>query len=243
MKLEQSESIKELVTALSKAQGEMAHAAMTGVNPAFKNVQIPGKEEGSRYATLKDVIDAWRPVAAPNGLSVLQTTDVDEGKIYLHTQISHSSGEWVRSTYPVTPRDNSPQAVGSAITYARRYHLSTMCLIAADDDDDGNAAQGIAPKTEKKAEPKPEKKEEVKDERTPIQKGQSILERVKSSTTEASLEAIIAYKEYQPTMAALMKEDRALWDSIVKAIGDKRKELGGGLDDNLPPFPDTRMAG
>lgn len=94
-----------------------------------------------------------------------------------------------------------------------------------------------------KGDPAPTRKEPAKDERTNIEKGQSILSRVKSSQTEASLESIIGYKEYSPIMASLMKEDRELWDSIVKAIGDKRKELGDGLDDNLPPFKDYGLAG
>ena len=54
----------------------------------------------------------------------------------------HSSGEWIGGVYPVRPAQNTPQGMGSAITYARRYSLSAMLGLAADDDDDGNAASG-----------------------------------------------------------------------------------------------------
>ena len=132
----QSETIGKLAEALSKAQGSMSAAAMDGNNPHFR----------SRYATLTAVWDACRKPLADNGLAVVQAFRVDEsGMLLLVTKLVHVSGEWMVSEYPVTPTKNDPQGLGSAVTYARRYTLSSLVGVVADDDDDGNAASGQAP--------------------------------------------------------------------------------------------------
>jgi hypothetical protein len=130
----QSESIKELSTALSKAQGEFYHAKKDVNNTFFK----------SKYADLASVIDAAKKPLSDNGLAVIQITDFTEnGDTYLITTLSHSSGEWISGRYPIKPVKADPQGMGSAITYARRYAFSAITGIAADDDD-GNAASGNA---------------------------------------------------------------------------------------------------
>ena len=63
----------------------------------------------------------------------------DNRTITLITQISHASGQWIRSQFTMLPTKFDPQAYGSALTYCRRYALSAMCGVAAVDDD-GNAA-------------------------------------------------------------------------------------------------------
>ena len=125
-----SESIKELATALSKAQSQFDHAKKDVKNEFFK----------SKYADLASVIDAAKEHLGKNGLSVSQLTNVDEnGNILLETILMHSSGEWISGVYPIKPIKTDPQAYGSAMTYARRYAFSAITGIAADDDD-GNAA-------------------------------------------------------------------------------------------------------
>jgi len=125
-----SESIKEIATALSKAQGQFDHAKKDVKNEFFK----------SKYADLASVIDAAKKPLSENGLSVAQVVDADEnGNISLETILMHVSGEWISGKYPVRPVKTDPQAMGSAITYARRYAFSAITGIAADDDD-GNAA-------------------------------------------------------------------------------------------------------
>jgi len=129
----QSETIGKLAEALSKAQGSMSNAAMDGNNPHFR----------SRYATLTAVWDTCRKPLSDNGLAVVQAFRVDEsGLLLLVTKLVHTSGEWMLSEYPVTPQKNDPQGFGSAVTYARRYTLSSLVGVVADDDDDGNAASG-----------------------------------------------------------------------------------------------------
>ncbi len=66
--------------------------------------------------------------------------------VCITTQLVHASGEWVRDrcVYPVAQRTS--QGIGSAITYGRRYSLAALLGIAADEDDDGNAASAGAPR-------------------------------------------------------------------------------------------------
>ena len=56
----------------------------------------------------------------------------------------HESGQWLasecRMPYDNTGSKNTVQSMGSAITYARRYSLSALVGVVADDDDDGEGA-------------------------------------------------------------------------------------------------------
>jgi hypothetical protein len=70
-----------------------------------------------------------------NGLAFVQT--ISDG--VLHTRLLHTSGQWIASEHPL-PMSGKPQEIGSALTYARRYSLSALLGIAADEDDDANAA-------------------------------------------------------------------------------------------------------
>lgn len=144
-----SDTINELATALSAAQGEMKAAPMTGRNPHLKN----------KYATLNDIIDTARPVLAKHALAYVQMpTSPDNPEIPmigLTTRLMHKSGEWVESDifFPVDPGSNRAvnpaQVAGSTITYMRRYALSAMLGIVADEDADGEQ-----PPAQKQAQPK-----------------------------------------------------------------------------------------
>lgn len=124
-----SASIAALAGALSKAQGQMEGAAKGNVNPHFK----------SKYADLASVWDACREPLTKNGLAVLQPVKADGAKVTVTTILMHSSGEWIEESLTMTAQQNTPQGVGSAITYGRRYGLASMVGIAPEDDD-GNAA-------------------------------------------------------------------------------------------------------
>jgi hypothetical protein len=128
----QSDDIKELATALAKAQGQFEHAKKDSDNPFFR----------TKYADLAAVYNASRAKLAENGLAVTQVTEFSPDGITLVTTLLHSSGQWMRSWYPVRPaKPNDPQALGSTITYARRYAYCAMIGVAAEgEDDDGNAA-------------------------------------------------------------------------------------------------------
>lgn len=124
--------MKELFTALSKAQAVMHGAVKDSNNPFFK----------STYADLESVWEAVREPLTQNGLSVVQTTEVDAaGKMVLVTYLCHSSGESIRGVYPILAKDDSPQSIKSSVTYARRTALSAIVGLW-ETDDDGNLASG-----------------------------------------------------------------------------------------------------
>src|SRR5690606_32805591 len=95
----------------------------------------------SKYADLAAIRDAVTPSLTKNGISIVQMTGEDNGRLIVKTRLMHSSGQWLQSEYPITNDINKPQAMGSALTYARRYSLAAICGIASEEDDDGNAAQ------------------------------------------------------------------------------------------------------
>jgi hypothetical protein len=127
----QSETIGALAAALSKAQAGITGALKDSANPFFK----------SKYADLASCWDACRRQLTENGLAVVQTIRTENDESLLVTTLAHSSGEWIRSELPIRAKDASPQAQGSAITYARRYALAAIVGLAQIDDD-AEAAQG-----------------------------------------------------------------------------------------------------
>jgi len=126
-----SDRIDQIALALSKAQGEMSNAAFNKVNPHFK----------SRYADLSAVRDSVISALSKNEISLIQTTDIIDNKIILITTLCHSSGQYISSKMPVIAEKPTPQSLGSALTYARRYALSSIAGIASEEDDDGNEAE------------------------------------------------------------------------------------------------------
>ena len=143
----QTQSLGKLAEALSKAQAEIKGAIKDSENPHFR----------SSYADLESVWEACRGVITKYGLSVVQTNGRDQHGMYLRTTLLHTSGENISGDTPIllgTRQDM--QALGSAITYARRYGLAAIVGIAPKDDDDGEAAVGRGNniKAEAKAEPK-----------------------------------------------------------------------------------------
>ena len=132
--MNKSESIKNLATALHKAQGQIKHAIKDAANPFFK----------SRYADLVSVWDAIRDAFQANGLSVSQMPDMDGEKPVLVSILMHVSGEYLESRILLNPAKNDPQGIGSCISYYRRYSLQAIAGVCADDDD-GEAAHGRIP--------------------------------------------------------------------------------------------------
>jgi hypothetical protein len=128
--MNKSESIKNIAGALVKFQASVSKVAKEANNPFFKK----------KYASLANILDTIQKPLSECGLAISQFPDGDA----LTTIIVHSeSGEWMESSYvmPVV-KQNDPQAMGSAITYARRYALGSILNLNIDDDDDGEKAMG-----------------------------------------------------------------------------------------------------
>lgn len=123
--MEQSESIGQLADALSKAQACIECSVMDASNPFFH----------SRYSTLASIWQACRESLSKNGLAVIQTTDNENDRVVIITTLAHLSGEWIRGKLAIKPMKDDPQAMGSAITYGRRYALAAMVGVSPEDDD------------------------------------------------------------------------------------------------------------
>ena len=128
--------LNELATALAKAQAAFPAVPKTGKNPHLKN----------DYSTLDDVIKAIRKPLADNGLSFVQLLGSNGDGVTLRTMLLHESGQSLESTVVIDPGQgnrgvNALQALGSAITYMKRYSLTAMLGIAADGDADGEGTE------------------------------------------------------------------------------------------------------
>ena len=126
-----SESIDEFATAMCKAQAEMGGAVKGSANPFFK----------SKFADLGSVMEAIRSPFAAHGLCFVQGTSYEGGCVSVTTRLMHVSGQWVESSLSVPLVKQDPQGVGSAISYAKRYSLQSLCGIPSVDDD-GETAHG-----------------------------------------------------------------------------------------------------
>lgn len=124
--------LDKLFEAMAKAQTEITDAEKDSANPFFK----------SRYADLASVRGACVPAMAKNGICVMQFPFAEGRVVTIVTIVGHSSGQRIRSELTMTARAEDPQAIGSAITYGRRYSLGAISGVAAAEDDDGNAASG-----------------------------------------------------------------------------------------------------
>lgn len=132
--MKMSDSIAQLAEALSKAQGQIDAASKGAVNPHFK----------SKYADLNALREVIREPLALNDLSVIQLPRFYDKEVEVETMLMHKSGEFIAETLRMPVGQTTAQAVGSALTYCRRYSLSAILNLAADDDD-GNAATQQAP--------------------------------------------------------------------------------------------------
>jgi len=137
----------KLPAVLAKAQMELKKAIKSADNPYFK----------SKYAGLDEVIEACRNTLNKFGIAVTQTVEYAP-EVTTHPIDSESTtippqtilvttllyGEQsIRSVMPLEYKRGDMQSLGSAMTYARRYSLQSICCLATDEpDDDGNKAVG-----------------------------------------------------------------------------------------------------
>jgi hypothetical protein len=136
--------MKEIASALVKAQKEFGPALKSSTNPAFR----------SRYADLSACVEAVIDALNNNDIFMMQPTHECDNGVIVETIFIHSSGEQISSGklhVPATKHD--AQGYGSALTYARRYSLMTACGIAPEDDDGNSAAKPKAAPAKPVAQP------------------------------------------------------------------------------------------
>ena len=124
---------------LIAAQKAYKTVEKTGVNPQFK----------SKYATLDDLFTALLTALNDNGIALVQSSEFDGDMASVTTVLMHESGTTISSRLAMRPNAITPQAIGSCLTYARRYSVQALCGCNGEADDDGNAA------SEGKERPKP----------------------------------------------------------------------------------------
>ena len=169
--------MKQIATALVKAQMEMGNAIKGSSNPFFKK----------QYADLNAIREACMPVLNKHGIVVLQPIVHVDGKNFVKTMLLHESGETIESlTEIVYSKQNDAQAQGSGITYARRYGMQSLVNVGADDDD-GNKAST----------PQPMKKVSYESSKDMAMIGEQL--RLMSSIDELNA----YYNQVQPTDAAI----------------------------------------
>lgn len=103
-------------------------------------------EYSYKYADITDVLSAIRPHFARFGITILQPTRIDGNALQVATRLVHDkTGQFEESLYPVAAIGADHQALGSALTYARRYALCSMIGLAPDEDADGQHAASSGP--------------------------------------------------------------------------------------------------
>lgn len=151
---EASGTIGKLAGALAKAQGAFDGIAKT------REVTVTPKKEGARpykftYAPLDEVLRAVRSGLAANGLALTQfIADGEDGRRVMTTTLLHESGEWMASTTTLPGVATTAQEFGSQVTYMRRYAIVSILGVVAEEDDDGNTADGNDVDTRGERDPK-----------------------------------------------------------------------------------------
>ena len=121
-----SENINEIASAISSAQAQIIPAAYDAANPHFR----------SRYASLASCMQSCRAALSQNKIAVVQGTTCSDKYVTVTTMLIHSSGQFISDDITIPIAQNTAQAIGSALTYGRRYGLSALVGIVSDEDDD-----------------------------------------------------------------------------------------------------------
>ena len=148
-----SEQVDKILPAMLKAQKTIEHAQKDSENPHFH----------SSYASLNAYIDACKKAYNDNDIVVIQGVGGTDELVIVATQLAHTSGQWYECEMSGAPEKSGPQPKGSVITYFRRYTLSALGFMGAEDDD-GNAGQA-PPKPKKSGTKKQGKKETDENEK------------------------------------------------------------------------------
>ena len=111
------------------------HTAKLAIGKVHKNAQ----SHHSKYADLNAVLDACEHILLENGLIIMQP--IIDQMVYTKI-IDVDSGDHVES-FMKLPDLQNPQQLGSAISYYRRYTLTSILSLASTDDDGKAAAKAI----------------------------------------------------------------------------------------------------
>lgn len=112
-----------------------------------------GRNYSYEYLSLPALIDHAKKALKDASVAVIQEVTGGIGWIEVNTRFMHLTGEWIEVGPIFMPATGDAQAVGSAITYARRYALAAALNLAADEDDDAASATSSPPQANKASTP------------------------------------------------------------------------------------------
>ena len=145
--MEKSESIAELITAISKAKLKFTPLLKTG-KADFKTKT--GGHVKYDYVELENLLEMAEPLLAAEGVIIVQEEVLNSGTIEISTWFFHSSGEfiqWDPLALPIATGAgmSTIQSIGTTITYCRRYDLLCKLGLAGEKDTDGNDLRDVIP--------------------------------------------------------------------------------------------------
>ena len=134
-------------------------AAQLAVQKEIKDISKDSTGYGYKYTSFDKLVQYLRPLLAKHGISFMQMPTGDKyddgkGTVGLQTLYMHAeSGEWItnviKSPIAESKGMNTYQSIGSAITYFRRYSLSSFVGIASEEDVDAASPETRKPTTNK----------------------------------------------------------------------------------------------
>ena len=211
--------MKQIASALVKAQREFGPALKTSTNPHFR----------SKYADLAACVEAVIDALNNNGIYLMQMTHETPDGAMAETVFVHESGEMLSAGklfFPASKHD--AQGYASSLSYVRRYSLMAACGIAPEDDD-GNAASKPAPKPAPKVEAKPEPKVEAK----PVQTNAGVAEFAMNMFTEflpeakSEQELNAFWKENKDAVNKIKAHDESLYVELLAKFKARKDQING----------------
>ncbi|MEX2955523.1 ERF family protein [Staphylococcus pasteuri] len=211
--MNKSESITELNKALANFHKEVKQPMKDANNPFFK----------SKYVPLENVVEAIDDVAPKHGLTYSQyPVTTENGLVGISTVLLHESGEFIEFPPATTkPDKNTPQGVGSALTYMRRYSLSAVFGITSDQDDDGNEASGKSIRN-KQTQPQKASSQTIGTLKKEVINFTNLIKGTEKEVPQNVVEQRFGVKNYNLT------ENEAV--QIINKIQNNAKTITGGND-------------
>ena len=210
--------MKQIASALVKAQREFGPALKTSTNPHFR----------SKYADLAACVEAVIDALNNNGIFLMQMTHETPDGAMAETVFVHESGEMLSAGklfFPASKHD--AQGYASSLSYVRRYSLMAACGIAPEDDD-GNAASKPAPKP-----PKVEAKPEPKVEAKPVETNAGVAEFAMNMFTEflpeakSEQELNAFWKENKDAVNKIKAHDESLYVELLAKFKARKDQING----------------
>lgn len=243
--MQKSESIAALATALAAAHQEF--------RPLTKSRTVKvrtkdGTQYEFSYAPLDELFDATSSALSKHGVSIVQmvgrdpTGSAKDNAMGITTMLLHKSGEHLSEFLPILGVPRGPQDLGSHITYLRRYALQAMLGLAAEDDDDANAAHGNEvqerrDRAPRQAPPPPPRRQEAPRKREPLPLDRPPPEQPRSEKPEWRRVSAEAHQHADPTCV----DGFPVWFGEPVPIGRPKKE-GYTWGDMVNGSPDGQRA-